>query len=100
MTRQEKKVRKKSRMIGGTDNFQHLRKGNQKANLQALESAVNTLVKMATQKNAGQRKDGAIPWEILDLVKWQIICEATALVLDENFEKVKEIYKEFDDEKN
>lgn len=100
MTRQEKKVRKKSKMIGDTDNFQHLRKGNQKANLQALESAVNTLVKMATQKNAGQRKDGAIPWEILDLVKWQIICEATALVLDENFEKVKEIYKEFDDEKN
>lgn len=100
MTRQEKKARKKSKMIGDTDNFQHLRKGNQKANLQALESAVNTLVKMATQKNAGQRKDGAIPWEILDLVKWQIICEATALVLDENFEKVKEIYKEFDDEKN
>lgn len=93
-------LRKKSKMIGDTDNFQHLRKGNHKANLQALESAINTLVKMATQKNAGQRKDGAIPWEILDLVKWQIICEATALVLDENFEKVKEIYKEFDDEKN
>ena len=76
------------------DTFNHLRKGNQKANLDQLESAVNTLIKMTTQKTAGQRKDKSdIPFEMLDLVKWTIVCEATAFVLDEKFEDVKKFYK-------
>lgn len=64
-----------------------LKDGKHEANIHALKDAVYTLIGMTTQKDAGQRGKG-IPFEMLDIVKWQIICEATALVLsgrlDEN----------------
>lgn len=69
------------------------KKGGQKANIPALENAVNALITMTTQKTAGQRSGddakGRLPWEMLDVVKWTIICEATALVLSGELEKLK-----------
>lgn len=59
-----------------------LKDGKQEANITALKDAVYTLIQMTTQKAAGQRKDSkGVPFEILDMVKWQIICEAVCLVL-------------------
>lgn len=59
-----------------------LKDGKQEANITALKDAVYALIEMTTQKGAGQRQQGkGIPFGILDMVKWQIICEATALVL-------------------
>lgn len=78
------------------DTFAFLRKRNQKANLNGLESAVNSLVHMATQKTGGQNRSdnkNDIPFELLDLIKWQIICEATALVLDERFDDFKSYFE-------
>lgn len=59
-----------------------LKDGKHEANVPALKNAVYTLIGMTTQKDAGQRKDSkGMPLEILDLVKWQIICESVCLVL-------------------
>lgn len=70
-------------------------KGNQKANLDELEELVNTLIHAATQKTAGQRADkpNDINYDRLEMISWQIAIEATALVLDERFDKVKEMMK-------
>ena len=65
-------------------------KGKQKANLNELEECVMRLVRMATQKNAGQRGDATcISWETLDIEFMRIAVEATALVLDSRFEELK-----------
>lgn len=59
-----------------------LKDGKREANITALKDAVYTLIQMTTQKDAGQRKDlKGVSFEILDMVKWQIICEAVCLVL-------------------
>lgn len=63
-----------------------LKDGKQEANITALKNAVYTLIELTTQKDGGQRGKG-VPFEILDLVKWQIICEATALVLSGRLEE-------------
>lgn len=44
------------------------------------------------QSRSDNRKD--IPFELLDIVKWSIICEACYLVLDERLDKAKEIFKD------
>lgn len=65
-------------------------KGKQKANLPALEESVMRLVRMATQKNVGQRGDATcISWETLDMEFMRIAVEATAFVLDARFEDLK-----------
>ena len=51
-----------------------------------------TMRKTAGKKIRGNRKE--IPFELSDLIKWSIICEACYLVLDERFDKVKEIFKD------
>ncbi len=67
--------------------------GGQKANLEALEDGVKMMILMATQKTSGQRgKDTDIDWRNLDMAKMQVCIEAAALVLDERFEKVKEMF--------
>lgn len=59
-----------------------LKDGKQEANITALKNAVYTLIQMTTQKDAGQRGNSKnVPFEILDMVKWQIICESVCLVL-------------------
>ena len=66
-------------------------KGKQKANLPELEDSVKRLIRMTTQKNAGQRKDATcIDWSTLDMEFMRIAIEATAFVLDDRFEKLKE----------
>ena len=60
-----------------------LKDGKQKANVKALKNAVYTLIGMSTQKTAGQRsnKPKDMSFEMLELLKWQIVCESVALVL-------------------
>lgn len=68
-----------------------LKDGKQEANITALKDAVYTLIQMTTQKDAGQRKDSkGMPFEILDMVKWQIICEAVCLVLSGKLDGLEE----------
>lgn len=68
-----------------------LKDGKQEANITALKDAVYTLIQMTTQKDAGQRKDSkGVPFEILDIVKWQIICEAVCLVLSGKLDGLEE----------
>lgn len=66
-----------------------LKDGNHEPNIPSLKDAVYTLIGMTTQKDAGQRGKG-IPFEMLDLVKWQIICEATALVLSGKLDELED----------
>lgn len=79
------------------DMWEMFDKGQRSADPSALEGHVNELIHMARQKTGGQnrsdnRKD--IPFELLDLIKWTIICEACYLVLDERWDQVKEIFKD------
>ena len=68
-----------------------LKDRNQEANIDGLKSAVYALIQMTTQKDAGQREAGKnIPFQMLDIVKWQIICEATALVLSGRLDALEE----------
>lgn len=72
-------------------------KGQRSANPVGLEKHVNELIQMTTQGTAGQNRIGNrkdIPFELLDLIKWSIICEACYMVLDERWDKVKEIFKD------
>ena len=70
-------------------------KGGQKANLEALEDSVMRLIRMATQKNAGQRGDATcIDWDTLNMELMMIAMEATAFVLDDRFDALK---SEWDD---
>lgn len=70
-------------------------KGKQKANLPELEEAVKRLIRMATQKNAGQRGDATcISWDTLDMEFMRIAIEATAFVLDDRFQALKEAWEE------
>lgn len=66
-------------------------KGNQKANLEELEDSVKRLIRMATQKNAGQRGQATcIDWKSLDMELMRIVIEATAFILDNRFEELKQ----------
>jgi hypothetical protein len=52
---------------------------------------------MATQKNAGQRGDATcIDWNTLDMEMMRIAIEATALVLDDRFDRLKEEWRDED----
>lgn len=67
-----------------------LKDRNQEANITGLKNAVYALIQMTTQKDAGQREaEKNIPFETLDLIKWQIICEATALVLSGKLDELE-----------
>lgn len=75
-------------------------KGNQKADLDGLEEAVQRLIRMATQKNAGQSdfaKCTDIDFDTLDMELMRIALEATAFVLDERFDKLKEEWSDEDE---
>ena len=58
--------------------WQFLMDKGQKANIPALKENVYTLIAMATQKTAGQKR--GINWSELDMVLMSIVIEATALV--------------------
>lgn len=68
-----------------------LKDGKHEANIAALKDAVYTLIQMTTQKDAGQRGNSKnVPFEILDMVKWQIICESVCLVLSGKLDGLEE----------
>ena len=70
-------------------------KGKQRANLPELEESVKRLIRMATQKNVGQRGDSTcIDWNTLDMEFMRIAIEATALVLDDRFQELKEEWED------
>ncbi|WP_242962516.1 hypothetical protein, partial [Gemmiger sp. An50] len=69
----------------------------QKSNIDALKEYVYDLIKMTTQKDAGQRRvKSNISWDELDMVIMSIVIEATALVLSGDLDGVK---KEESDER-
>lgn len=77
------------------DTWDMFEKGQRSANPVGLEEHVNELIQMTTQGTAGQNRIGNrkdIPFELLDLIKWSIICEACYLVLNERWDKVKKIF--------
>ena len=66
-----------------------------KSNPKALENAVSTLIGYTKKKGFAREENAQL--DSLELVKWVIICEATALVLSEDwqaFMKYKEGGKE------
>ena len=74
-----------------------LEKGqNSGGNPEGLENLVDELIHMATQKTAGQnRSDNKkdLPFATVDLLRWSIVCEATALVLDKRWPKIKKLFE-------
>lgn len=65
-----------------------LKDGGQKGNPESLQNYVYQLIKMMTQKTAGQRKEKKkdINLRNLDLVIQSIVIEAMCLVLDKNYQ--------------
>lgn len=62
----------------------------QKANIPALKEYVYDLIQLTTQKDAGQRgKSKNISFDNVDMVMFSIVCEATALVLSGELEKLE-----------
>lgn len=64
----------------------------QKENIPALKGYVYDLIKMTTQKTAGQRKEvkDNISWDELDMTLMSIVIEATALVLSGRLDELKD----------
>lgn len=64
----------------------------QKENIPALKEYVFDLVKMTTQKTAGQRREtkNDISWDELDMTLMSIVIEATALVLSGRLDELKD----------
>lgn len=63
------------------------------ASVKQLKESVYDLIAMTTQKGGGTHRgqfDRMIPFEMLDLVKWSIICEAVALVLSGKLDELEE----------
>lgn len=68
-----------------------LKDGAHKHNIRALRDAVYSLIKMTTQKTAEQSRANNrndMPFQCLDMVKWVVICEAVALVLSGELDKL------------
>lgn len=63
----------------------------QEANIPALKEYVYDLIKMTTQKTAGQRVTAKqdISWENLDMTLMSIVIEATALVLSGKLDEIE-----------
>lgn len=68
-----------------------------KGSPEQLEKAVNLLVDMMKQKNAGQKKYAGrddIPFDLANAVVMSVVCEAVALVLDNRYDKITELFKD------
>jgi hypothetical protein len=67
--------------------WQFLMDNGQKADIPALKDAVYSLIKATTQKDGGQRgHKNNIDFQELDMIFWDIIIQATALVLSGELE--------------
>ncbi len=67
-----------------------LKDGGQKGNPESLQNYVYQLIKIMTQKTAGQRKEKKkdIDFRDLDLIIQAIVIEAICLVLDKNYQNM------------
>lgn len=67
----------------------------QKANIDQLEDDIKMLIKMTTQKTAGQRKDkrSDVSWDNLERIQMNIICGATTLYLTGCLDDMRELLK-------
>lgn len=75
-----------------------LQQGGQKSNIPALKELVGEWVQIVIQKTAGQRKDRSkdLSWENLERIKMGILCEAVALVLSGDLDKLEKLNDEID----
>lgn len=73
--------------------WKFLMDGGQKSNIPALKEYVYDLIKMTTQKTAGQRPTAKndISWEELDMTLMSIVIEATCLVLSGDLDKLESL---------
>lgn len=72
-----------------------LKLGNQKSNIPALKEYCYNLIKMMTQKTAGQRPDQKkdLSWEDLEMTINGIVIEALGLVLSGDLDKLEDLLK-------
>lgn len=63
--------------------------GGQKANVPALKESVLRLCQAVKQNSAGQRGKG-VDWDELWIDQMTVVCEATALVLSGELDKLEE----------
>lgn len=87
----------KEKLEKGTQGFmwQMFWKGHQKGNPEQLEEFCQMLIRMTRQKTAGQRETpGDLNWDNMYMLYNQIAIEATCLVLDSKFDKVKELFRD------
>lgn len=68
-----------------------LQRGGQKSNIPLLRELVGQRVQMTTQKTAGQRGGKDPSWDNLNRVKMGILCEAVALVLSGDLDRLEVI---------
>ena len=66
-----------------------LQRGGQKSNIPMLRELVGQWVQMTTQKTAGQRGGKDLPFDILERIKMGILCEAVALVLSGDLDRLE-----------
>lgn len=66
-----------------------LQKGGQQADVSRLKRFVEQWIQMATQKTAGQRGRKDTSWDDLECIKMGILCEAVALVLSGELDKLE-----------
>ena len=72
-----------------------LQRGGQKSNIPMLRELVGQWVQLATQKTAGQRGGKDLPLDNLERIKMGILCEAVALVLSGDLDRL-EVLKDAD----
>ena len=71
-----------------------LQRGGQKSNIPLLRQLVGQCVQMTTQKTAGQRGGKDLTWDNMERVKMGILCEAVALVLSGDLERLEALKDE------
>lgn len=70
-----------------------LQRGGQKSNIPMLRELVGQWVQMTTQKTAGQRGGKDLSWDNMERVKMGILCEAMALVLSGDLDRLEALYE-------
>ena len=71
-----------------------LQRGGQESNIPLLRELVGQWVQMTTQKTAGQRGGKDLTWDNMERVKMGILCEAVALVLSGDLERLEALKDE------
>ena len=70
-------------------------KGNQRANLEQLEESCQKLIRLTSQKDAGQRGNNkSLNFDNAGMIYNEIAIEAVSLVLDPRFDRLKQLFQE------